>query len=229
MLFDGRILQQRALESAASREYLIWHQPLMEGYGDEINQDIYAINIQKLPNGFTAEQLFEHIRLNLVDFTNGATDLEPYDSKSGEIWQSQYPLGAIMHFDVSLIGAPGLNLLTQGEDLTVVSTDVSRHHWVFTTVHSMYNFAHPLSGNRHFGLSAEEDGSYTFYLRATDRPYRMMDAAISSMIFYGADDLWNAIMQNVAYWINESGGQAVQTHSFSRQISASTDYQAPPK
>lgn len=191
-------------------------QAMAKAWSNKVNTDFYAVTIDKLPEGYTEETLLEFIRLNLADYTNAQNDFSAYDTKSEKLWKTDDFTGAVMHFDVSLSG--DYPNLTNLDDLSVLATKDADNFWIFTPVGTALDFEHPLAGHRQFGLTKNENGTYTFYTRGIDLPWGPEDAAISGTIFSGADDLWNAVMDNVASFINENEGEAAKTHNFSRRI-----------
>jgi hypothetical protein len=55
------------------------------------------------------------------------------------------------------------------DDAPVLTTQAGEYHWVFTPVSTFWDSDHPLAGHRQFGLTANDDGSFTFYTRGIDR------------------------------------------------------------
>jgi len=108
---------------------------------------------------------------------------------------------------------------------------------VFTPVWTSSDYRHPLAGHREFGLTDNQNGTFTFYTRGVDRLWSTADRVYNFGIFTpskyfsggndsffkDADKLWNAVMDNAVKYINDNGGSASKTSSFSRRIDWNTD------
>lgn len=112
-----------------------------------------------------------------------------------------------MQFNVYKFGLPA-------EDMDVIATDYSKKNtsWLFKPVYDVPllgnygDYAHPLAGYRQFGIVSDVNNqTFTFFTRGVDRPYGVLSAGISSTIFKGANKLWNAVMTNVAFFVNSMG------------------------
>lgn len=142
-------------------------------------------------------------------------------SAENSIWQSPNPLGAIMRFDipVSLFG-----FLPGSQDGSVVCSKSQPLQWIFSTIKSHIDWNHPVSGNREFGISQNQDGTYTFYTRGVDRVAEPLDVLMGSLplnqdAFEGADLLWTKFIQNLSNFINSpsnGGASAWETPIISR-------------
>lgn len=75
---------------------------------------------------------------------------------------------------------------------------------------------HPVSGNRSFGYTAHDDGTVTFYTRATDRvsttPYGALSWTLDNILFLGSifdqgGEVWSGLTQLIA---DEVGPGAVR-------------------
>ncbi|MEL7147688.1 MAG: RHS repeat-associated core domain-containing protein, partial [Bacteroidota bacterium] len=205
MADGGRVLDEQEMDWA---------------YGDALNNDYYAVNITKLPKGMSQQDLYSHIRKNFADFMNkDVAKLEPgWMSGSGDLWDSEDPTGAVMTFH------------DWRDDAAVLTTQAGKYHWVFTPVGTGVDFEHPLAGHRQFGLSANDNGTLTFYTRGVDMMWDFEDNLYNrgfgifpfvendDNFFKTADKLWNSVMDNVVNYINKNGGKAEKTHNFSRRI-----------
>lgn len=201
-------------------------QPLWKSSGDKLNLDYYSVVIEELPSGFpTVGHLFNYVRLNFGDFKRGGgSKFSAYSEEESEVWNSSSPESAIMHFDVNL--KPFGNI----EDMNVIAAKVSSNYWVFKPIQTgnlLFNDnQHPLAGYRQFGITSNyADGkfSYTFFTRGIDRPYGVLDVVGEASIFEGADNLWNAVMNNMVNFINSNGGCATVGGKISKRISWEKD------
>ncbi|MBC9813797.1 hypothetical protein H9Y05_15080 [Crocinitomicaceae bacterium CZZ-1] len=193
-------------EAADDRIFGYYPQPFNEAYGDKTNVDYYSVNIKSLPDGMTQSEFYDYFRLNLNDFMKGGGSMvTPYNKTEEKMYKSDSPCTSVMHFDVSLIGD---NDFIHAEEMSVVMSRFRTSYWIFSPVTTFHDLGHPLAGNRQFGLTTSSDGGYTLYTRGVDRPWSVPDIAASGMIFSGADQLWNAVMNNVVNYINANGGEA---------------------
>ena len=188
-----------------------WQQKLEDGYGD-INLDRYELDINKLPDGYTPQQLFEEIRTNFSDFVTGGdyigtgVDLEPYSQEDGLTWASNNPVGAAMDFDNAM------------DTSTVICTDYSldNMNWTFTTYGSFDHAGHFVAGHRQFGIEDNGNGSYSFYLRGADRLGQWMDFVANGfntgadvLFNNAADATWKNLMESLEKFIKEKPGADV--------------------
>jgi len=184
----------------------------IESASGSLNVDIYSVTISQFPEGITPEQFLENFRTNLNDFiAGGGSTFEPYSKSEGEKFQSNSPDGALMRFKVYLIG---VNV----DDLSVIASETNASSWVFSPVSSPEDMGHPVAGNRQFGITENEDGTHTFYIRGADRPWSGVDAFAEKKVFEGADKLWKTAINNATNYINERGGKATVQSTFSKQI-----------
>ena len=190
-----------------------------EAYGDELNLDYYSVTISSLPENFSDPQAFlEHIRLNFGSFIEGGgTSFGEYNEENNEKFQSEDPVGSIVHFDV-YIGP------VNADDLSVITAKAQSNYWVFSTIRTPRDLNHPVSGNRQFGLIANEDGTYTFFTRGADRPTSRLDSWLSADVFEGAHRLWTTTMKNMTNYVNSNGGEATINPYISKRISWKNDF-----
>ncbi len=188
-------------------------QEIEDGWGD-INLDKYALNITNLPNGYQPQMLFEEIRRNFSDFVTGgnlpgfSVELEPYSTADGTKWNSSNPIGAAIDFDNNF------------DTSTVICTEYNydEMYWTFTTVHSLDHQGHFVSGHRQFGIEANSDGSYSFYLRGADRLGQFADYVANNftpgkkdfLFNEAADATWKNLMSNLEKFINSKTGSKVK-------------------
>ncbi|HQW94681.1 MAG TPA: hypothetical protein PLU58_02720 [Saprospiraceae bacterium] len=192
-------------------------QRMNDAEGAQLNIDYYAVNLT-LPEGKTANDVFNFIRTNFSDFLNKdvSDELFPYSLVSYKSWLLN-ETGAIMVFNTPM------------DDAAVITSQATSNSWVFTPVFTIGDGSHPLAGHREFGLSANGDNTFTFYTRGVDRLWGIEDVIYNSTqnggrFFNNADMLWNGVMNNVINYIQSPavGGTAFQTHNFNRRILWST-------
>ena len=151
--------------------------------------------------------LFKYICINLSDFLdpNRAT-FDGYTSNDASDWKdSGAQLGCLMLFKIPL-GGP------IHEQAAVIVSKTDQTSWIFSpvTIGAATPGEHPVSGNRHFGIS--EGGSTanvkaTIFTRAADRaidnylpPY--------DTVYNGGHKLWVGFQKKVNEYINNNGGQS---------------------
>ncbi|WP_310558279.1 hypothetical protein [Flavobacterium sp.] len=156
--------------------------------------------------------LFEEIRRNFDDFVTGgnlpgfSVKLEPYSTADGTKWESSNPIGAAIDFD---------NFM---DTSTVICTEYNYNemYWTFTTVQSLDHQGHFVSGHRQFGIEANSDGSYSFYLRGADRLGQFVDLTANTLFgddfLYNkaADATWKNLMSNLEKFIKSKPGATVK-------------------
>jgi len=199
----------------------IRRQEMEKASGGTLNTDYYAATITKLPPGYSAKQLNNLIRKNLNAFMDFSVAIfYPTDPDSKKLWNSSNPTGAVMTFQNPM------------DNAGVVTSKAGRDYWVFTPIWSSSDWRHPLAGHREFGLTDNTNGTYTFYTRGVDRMWTPQDAIYNwspfnpskwftggaEKFFNQADQLWNAVIDQVVLFINDHGGSASKTTSFNRRI-----------
>jgi len=218
LLFEKSDKYLKVLYTEQNRTEAVTRQEMDWAFGDRLNTDYYAVNITKLPAGMSEATLMNHIRKNFGQYLNNQRFSPNKDgasnNRSAGIWNSENPTGSIIVFR------------DWRDNAAVLTTQSSKNHWVFTPVGTSGHWEHPLAGHREFGLTKNENGSYTFYTRGVDMLWDVEDVVVAHGIFgfFGiADKLWNGVMDNVAKEINSKGGRAEKTHNFSRKIDWKTD------
>lgn len=192
-------------------------QYIKEAKGPVVNLDYFPVKISQLPiNPITGEtfsptDFLNYVRKNLDSFFEGnSTGFRKYNNYQEDIWNSSNYLGAIMRFNIYVNA-----IVTQNGSVICSYQDSSK--WIFTTIESPKDWNHPVSGNREFGISQNQDGTYTFYTRGTDRVAERLDnfignLPISQSAFEGADALWTQFQENLQEFVNspQNGGQAIK-------------------
>jgi hypothetical protein len=90
-----------------------------------------------------------------------------------KLWESDVPTGALMSFALgtgfinSFLRTAAAYFKVKLGDLQV--TCASTTQFMFSTVESERGGIHPVAGNRGFGIKDNNDGTWTFYSKATDQ------------------------------------------------------------
>lgn len=189
-------------------------QRMTDASGDEVNTDYYAVTIGKLPPNMTEAELYQNIRKGFASIMDGnkVADLYVTDEKK---WKSSNPVGTIALFEDKM----------KMDDSPVFASKATANYWIFTPLSTTWDWEHPLAGHRQFGLTKNEDGTYTFYTRGVDRLFDWEHTAANYFLnskgdwfFKKADELWNYVMDKVVTDVNKAGGEAKKTHNFNRRV-----------
>jgi len=201
-----------------------------DGYGD-VNLDFYPVFLHELPPAYTLEKIVEHVRWNINDFVDPTQgNFEPYDVTVDSQWVLSDPnsvLGTVIHIDM-LTPKWLCTVYNNPDDGSVVVTEATRRHWIFSTLWTPDDYAHPVSGNRQFGAAIlpaeyplpdiyssnldlrENQGNVPyFFTRGADRCTGAADWTVSGVVvFPSADRLWRSLQDRVCAWVNRNGGHA---------------------
>lgn len=190
----------------------------------DINLDFYPVRVRSMPtvNGkhFTAPDLLRYIRLNLNEFVDTSLfDFSLDDEEAdGEKWETVDPadpvalrglLGVVLHLDFYLLW------IVNVDDGSVVVSDIDTTQFTVSTIFTLGDFGHPVSGNRCFGFTIEPDGSWIFFTKGADRPTGPDDDDLSGFEFRGANLSWLSFQNGIAEFVNKNGGQASLDPAFS--------------
>jgi len=184
----------------------LW-QPIEGAAGPQVNLDYRYLQITKLPSDFaTMGDFFNYFRLNLNSFTGGGgTEFGSYSDSETSIWSTGDYAGSVMRFQVN---SPIRNI----DQLSVITSKVGSDYWTFSPVFTRKDLGHPVSGTRQFGFVEGANGSNIMYIRGADRIFAPHDDIFNILsgggVFRGADQLWNAVMNNIVNYINSHGGAA---------------------
>jgi hypothetical protein len=183
--------------------------------GGDVNLDYYPVTITQMPTidgqQLTPEQFVQYMRDNPDKFfdTNLA-DFNPYDPKDGTRWASDDPLGSVFNIDMGL-GSSWLDWVDNVDDGSVVASEVTNRNWIFSTIYTRGDMAHPVSGNREFGYTnfGREGGNQqevVVYTRGADRLTRRADVALNATTGPLAD-AWRHLTGNAAGepWFGNKG------------------------
>jgi hypothetical protein len=202
---------------------VFWHIQGIENGAGPVNLDNYRVKILELPSlkGLDSLRgLLNYVRLNINRFVDpDRARFSPYSAADAARWNSNYPLGAVLHID---LGADWGAL--NPEDGSVLCSSHSDTHWTFSTVHTPADQYHPVSGNREFGFytlsgpsasSAPYGGSF-IYVRAADRVSpSYFNEQLSTTIFSGGHQTWLSFQHRLAGYINAIGGKAIIVPAYS--------------
>jgi len=152
----------------------------------DVNIDFYYVKFSR-PQSGTLESLFKDLRLHYNQFAEGSAkdygfdaygdtreEGDPVRKKNAELWAKDIPLGALMSFNLDTLwpqtfkkGDFSYRFARADGDLQV--TCATKTDFVFSTVESKRGGAHPVSGNRGFGIKDNSDNTWSFYSKAVDR------------------------------------------------------------
>ncbi len=176
-----------------------------QGHGD-INLDFYPVKVNKLPvvhgKKATAAKLLSTIRRSFNQFVDSSiAAFEPYDPDDQPLWTHSNPFGAVLHIDINI---PGLNV----KNGAVVVANAAHTDWVFSTIWTVDDTSHPVSGARQFGYLEQTNDAHIFYTRAANRITSDALKRESERVFDTADKLWRTFQKRMAHYVNQNGGQA---------------------
>ena len=201
-------------------------QTIKNGIGD-INLDRYSLDINRLPDGYTPQQLFEEIRTNFYGLVTGGdffwekAEFMSYAAQDTNSWSSTNPVGSAMDFDTLM------------DTATVMCTEYSYSdmYWVFTTVHSVDHLGHPVSGHRWFGIEENSTGGYSFVVRGADRLSTWVDSAANVVLGLGgdfafdlADRTWKNLMETIEKFINDKPGGDAKSFDKNKEYAKRYEY-----
>ncbi|MCY7277810.1 MAG: hypothetical protein LH702_29750 [Phormidesmis sp. CAN_BIN44] len=175
----------------------------------EINLDFYPVQVARLPTisgrTVTAEEFLSHIRLNINSFVDtGISEFTPYEkSLDAARWTSSKPEGAVISIAMRL----GSQWASPDSGSVVVS-EFRSDYWIFSTLWTPKDLAHPVSGNRQFGFSVDSNLGFIFYARGADRTTRIVDNLASRLVFSSAHSLWKSFQNKIEAFVNANGGVA---------------------
>jgi len=183
-------------------------QKLADAHSTIVNMDYFSVTITELPivNGqrLGPGQFLNYIRTNINSFTGGTEQFNPYNANGLDDrakWSSTNTLGAIIAIDLPNVPDNG----------SVITSYSSTDRWTFTTIHEPMYGDHPVSGNRDFGYTANQNGSYTFYTRGVDRLTSWDSSFLQSRTgipFSQADALWTTFQNSISNFVQSHQGNA---------------------
>lgn len=194
----------------------MYQQSLDAASGAMVNCDFFPLKITTLPTGFTPATLLEYFRTHINDFTTSAFSAYNFTFPNGvnfndtTRFNSPYlnSVGALIH--IGIIGNNGTVIESNYRNYTPPIWSNESHQFMFSTLHSPLDYAHPVGGNRGFGIynSMSNPNEFTFYTMGVDRTWDWMDNIFDQTIFNGADQLWTNMQLSFKNFINTHGGQS---------------------
>ena len=176
-----------------------------------INLDFYPVRVSAMPTGtMAAKDLLENVRrmLNLfVDHMPDGCVFNPYDplvdqaSWAPPFIQFGFP-GAVLSIDM-------VTGRLNPDDGSVLLSEWTEDHWIFSTLWTPNDFNHPVSGNRQFGYFPTVAGEFIFYTRAADRVTTWVDELLAEQVFSGGHKIWLSFQRRLSAFVNDNGGMAV--------------------
>lgn len=197
-------------------------QPLERAVGGTINMDYYVVTVSRLPAGHTPAGMLNYIRTHINQFVDPSkSSFTPYPNQPGggdnvARWSGDgdprtrdNPTGSFV--SINIPHDPG----------TVAVIDSGPDRWTFAAVQSPQDKPHPVSGNREFGFTQNDDGSVTFYTRGVDRITTALVDTVNSgarrvfggegPVFNGGDELWTSFQDRLASRLNAIEGSRIAT------------------
>lgn len=180
-------------------------QKLENAAGPIINMDYFSVTVsaKNIPHNWTATEYLANIRRRINQYTDGSV-FKPYPGLKGEWkrWLSNDPLGSIL--SIQLMGSA-----EWFDDGTVVTSgyESSTNSWIFTTLYTSEDDWHPVSGNRKFGFTKNNDGTVTFFTRGVDRlsnDWYKWGQKITGVPFGETDNLWSSFQDLIAADFNSA-------------------------
>lgn len=183
-----------------------------DGYGD-INLDYYPVLVRKLPaisgSQASAEDFLKYIRLNLNDFIDAdLANFFKYDDSNDALWKSDKPLKSIIRITMRMLTTK-LDKVSDFGD--VIVGEFTPQYWIFSTIYTPNDLAHPVSGNRQFGFTDNHDGTFTFYTRGADRATRLTDYTGSRwLVFPMANKLWKSLQAGIVKFVGQKNAELIE-------------------
>jgi hypothetical protein len=175
-------------------------------------------------------------------FETGVGD--SYGLANQQLWNSGVPRGALMgfvldnHAPALALAATlkGMKIVLEKGDVLVTCSVMTQI--IVSTVQTVADGYHPVSGNRGFGLRENDDGTWTFYTMGADRQAGVHTAGSPSApyfgnlalslgfpdrgippgpdaVFYAGDKFWREFFGNLEDYLDQHG-MTVKADSFIR-------------
>jgi N-acetyl-anhydromuramyl-L-alanine amidase AmpD len=180
----------------------------LDAAAGDLNLDFYKVRITSFPSGWDAPRLLTQFIRDINSFLDsGNTSFAPYDDIDAQKLASANPLGTV--FELNIFGP---------DNAAIVISDVKPQFYAVTTIHTPRTGDHPVSGHRQFGYFVV-DGVTTFYTRGADRA-TLGFPGTETLIFAGAEKLWESFQTKLAAFVNDNGGTAEILEPFSERFNA---------
>jgi hypothetical protein len=169
-------------------------QDISQGSGDYV-YDEYRTTIDEMPSGTTPEQFLQQLAENL----NGTVKNPDFDSRNEFTRRESGPAQVGEIVDIDIMGP---------DNGSVVLSEQSSSHFIYTVVETAEMGSHPEAGSREFGFEVNSDGSTTFYTRGASRPSGV--AGLPGAREIGSDQQrrsWTALMRGIEQSIQNKGGK----------------------
>ena len=191
-----------------------------------VNMDFFGIKITKFPNKpyppftqFTPNEFFSYIQQNFAE----SSAFMGYGNLSCE---HEYGLNIGFQYNSTNDIETWLNGTRVPATFTIVMPDDGNvicsqyqygSYWTFSTLNApgwleggSQDGFHPVSGNRRFGLTQNQDGSYTFYTSGVDRLtgfwHAFADFTPLVNAFKEADQLWYCFLDKIKHFVTINHG-----------------------
>lgn len=177
------------------------------------NFDFYAVQVDKLPDNMSPQDLLLKIRYETDKLhTQGEVHFEEY---------SDDPYGRLVSISMTEFAS-----ISQPSRGTVLASDIisgaESGYFRFSTVYTPDDGWHPVHGTREFGYFHNRDGTYTIYTAAVDRSHGLLERSgipfILDDAYTSGDHLWRSLQEGLSNFINEQGGSAHATKPISKRL-----------
>src|SRR5690554_1527467 len=137
----------------------------------------------------------------------------PYSPNDANLFTSSNPITAILNIEASASGIGDL----VADDGAIMVSGFTANYWTISTIETPYNGTQPFSGNRQWGWNINQNGNFEFFTRAVDvanisilvNILSPADTECQQDTYYNiAEATWQNLQQEIADWVNNSGGQA---------------------
>jgi len=184
---------------------------IADAKGGELNTDFFGVRITKMPllDGHRANpvELFNFWLKNFNSFVDSDFAVFTPLPADQALWASPNPVGTVISIRMGLALNPADVALANDSGSVVVSerTDTTIR---FTTINTVADHSHPVSGTREFGIRPLSDGTWILYTRGADAPTGRLDAIATPLVFHGADSLWKSLQDKWKLSIEGLSGSA---------------------
>jgi hypothetical protein len=187
-----------------------------ENKGAVVNLDFYAISFSA-HSTLTMEKFFSQIRSNFPVLVQGPSktyNFGPYGTgdvldTNRKLWEKPEHKGAVMSF---ILFDPVARVLGTGASFDLIrkrgdvqSTCASPVDFIFTTIESSDNGAHPVAGHRGFGIMKSSSDTWTFYSKATDRTSGFRMNGSPEDTFAKGARFWDFFYDNMKRYLDREG------------------------
>jgi hypothetical protein len=201
---QGRFAQP--LEHAYRHTYVIPQTGETVVTETKVSLDYYGVRVDQLPTGFSGpEDLMRYLRANFNEILIDQ-DICRFTPSDSVLW-ADLIVGTVLSID---FGA--------SKSGSVVVSAADQAGFVVNTIYDETDGYHPLGGVRRWGFSENQDGSFTFFTKAADRPYKEPYHMARHLGFARAHSLWQGYQRRLADFVVRGGGIAQILPGFAQRF-----------